>query len=288
MVAVVTWAGLPIALNIVLGEVDPFTVTWIRYLFAATAWGGMLVVRKNLPNVRKLKKADLALLGIATLGLSANHILYLSGLTYISPGTAQLVFQVSPIFMTAGGLILFKESFAPSQWLGLVLLLGGFALFFSDRLGAFFEGGGAQTIGVALIVCSAFTWTCYALSQKQLLNALPSTNIMWILYCGGTLIYSPLSHPAQLLELTPLVYALLAFACVNTLVAYGCISEALHHIEASRAGALIAINPLFTLILVSALSRLWPAFVAPEGLNPIRIGGAIVTVLGAALVALSR
>lgn len=67
------------------------------------------------------------------------------------------------------------------------------------------------------------------------------------------MVFLPFSSFDALSELTNIQWYLLAFCGLNTLVAYGCFSEALAHIEASRVSAVIAMTPLVTLLLVQSI-----------------------------------
>ena len=83
-------------------------------------------------------------------------------------------------------------------------------------------------------------------------------------------------------ELTAIQWSLLAFCGLNTLIAYGCFSEALAHIEASRVSAVIALTPLVTLVAVQSIPM--PGIVA-ESLQIITIIGAIFVVIGSIMTA---
>lgn len=289
MVAVVLWGGLPLVLQVLLKGLDPFTITWFRFTVAAVAVGGYLAYRRRLPRVNRLGPLEWLLVAVAIGGLNGNYICYLLSLQYISAGTAQVVFQVSPFFMAMGGLVVFGERFVRRQWLGLICLAVGFALFFEGRYAQFFselESDGA--IGIALIIAAALTWGFYALAQKQLLETLTPAGIMILLYIGGVALFLPPAEPATLEGLGAAEWTLLFYAALNTIVAYGCVSEALRHLEASRVSAVIAINPLLTLVFATVGSRLLPEYIMAEELTVARVIGAVVVVSGAALVALSR
>ncbi|MNE90063.1 putative inner membrane transporter YhbE [compost metagenome] len=93
-------------------------------------------------------------------------------------------------------------------------------------------------------------------------------------------------HPLESLQLSPLQGWLLLACCLNTLIAYGAFAEALAHWEASRVSATLAITPLVTFAAVALAAWLWPDYVQVEQINSLAYGGAILVVLGSALVAL--
>ena len=86
--------------------------------------------------------------------------------------------------------------------------------------------------------------------------------------------------------MSPLQGWLLLACCMNTLIGYGAFAEALAHWEASRVSATLAITPLVTFAAVAIAARIWPEYVHAEQINGLGYGGAVLVVLGSALVAL--
>jgi drug/metabolite transporter (DMT)-like permease len=80
--------------------------------------------------------------------------------------------------------------------------------------------------------------------------------------------------------------ALLGFAALNTLVAYGAFAESLAHWEASRVGAVLALSPLATLALAALVPFPWPGPTPPAGLGAASWLGALLVVAGSALASL--
>ncbi len=280
------WGVLPIVLKLLLNEMDAYSITWYRFLAAALVLGAFQAHRRQLPDRSVLSGNGWLLMLIAALGLSGNYLFYLVGLDYITPGAAQIVIQLAPMMLLLGGLLIFGERFGTIQWLGFVLLLAGMLLFFNRRLATILGSLGDYTVGILLIIVASFVWAAYALAQKQLLKVMASENIMLLLYVAGALLFLPGSRPASLLELDGLGLGLLAFASLNTLLAYGAFAEALDHWEASRVSAVLAITPLLTLAFMAILG-LYSSRLVPEPLNAISVGGAMLVVIGSMLTALA-
>lgn len=279
------WGLLPIALKLLLAEMDVWSITWYRFLAAALILGLFLARRRTLPKPTGLNRHGWLLMFIAVLGLTGNYLLYLLGLDFITPGAAQIVIQLAPMLLLLGGLIVFGERFVALQWSGFAVLVAGLLLFFNHRLGEIFGSLGEYTIGILLIVAASFTWAAYALAQKQLLKDLASEQIMLIIYLAGALLFLPAARPHSLLELGGPGLLLLAFASLNTLFAYGAFAEALDHWEASRVSAVLTITPLLTLLFMHLLGLITTA-VTPEPLNWLSICGALLVVVGSMLTAL--
>jgi drug/metabolite transporter (DMT)-like permease len=280
------WGILPIKLKQVLQVMDPITVTWFRLVVAGGLLLAYLSLSRRLPRFQPLGRRGLGLVVLAVFGLVGNYVLYLVGLNLLSAGTAQLVIQLGPIFLMVCSLFVFKERFTLAQGIGLVVLLGGFGLFFNQRLSEMFSSMGTYTTGVLLVVLAAAVWTFYALSQKQLLTHWNSLQVMMVIYLGCAVVITPWAHPFEALALSPLQGWLLLACCLNTLVAYGAFAEALAHWQASRVSATLALTPLVTFASAALASTLWPTFVQAEDINVVAYCGAVVVVLGSALIAL--
>lgn len=279
------WGMLPIALKLLLGAMDVYSITWYRFLAAALILGAFVARRGDLPRLQHLGAAGLWLMLIAALGLTGNYLFYLLGLAHISPGAAQVVIQLAPMLLLLGSLVIFGERLGRRQLLGLIALLAGMALFFNHRLAEIFGSFGSYTLGIVLILIASVTWAAYALAQKQLLNKLASEQIMLVIYVAGALLFLPTAAPASLLSLDGFGLFLLAFASLNTLFAYGAFAEALDHWEASRVSAVLSITPLLTL-LFSYLLGLITTRVSAEPLNYLSLCGALLVVIGSMLTAL--
>lgn len=279
----VFWGILPVVLKVLTEKIDVFTIAWFRFFGAAVILSFFIVRRYGIAPLFKIRGIVILLTIITILGLGGNYITYALGVKYMSPGMAVVMIQVAPMMLLLGGLFIFRERFSPVQWIGLVLLLGGLALFFHRRIGDIFSGINNLSIGLAVILLSALVWTAYALAQKQLLRYFPSEIIMTRIYLVGALLFLPLAHPGRILELDPVRLGLLVFCAFNTVIAYGCFSEAIDHLEVSRVSLIVGVTPLVTLGAAAAAAALFPGYLAPENLDFLSIAGAGLVVAGSML-----
>lgn len=282
------WGLLPIALKVALTGMDAWTITWYRFATAGVALGAFLAWRRRLTWPVPLTRRGWALYAVALAGLLANYVLYLVSLDLTSPTIAQVLIQLAPMFLLAGGLVVFRERFARLQWAGFAVLVLGLAVFFHERLAEIFALRTGLGLGVAVMIVAAITWAIYGLAQKQLLTQLASEQVLLLLYVGATAILLPRAHLAQLTALDATQLGMLAFCCANTVVAYGCFAEALEHWEVSRVSAVVSIAPLVTLAAMQGASLAWPESVPAERLSALSIAGALLVVAGAMLAALGK
>ena len=280
------WGVLPIALKLTLERMDAVTVTWYRFVVAAGLVGLFYLRRGQALGLGRFDRGAWILMAIVILGLCGNYLFYLVGLNYITPGTAQIVIQLAPMLLLLGALAFFHESFSALQWVGLVVFLTGLALFFNRDLGVLLSGASEQSAGIAFIGLAAVVWAAYALAQKQLLNAMPAQRILLCVYVAAVVLFLPWSRPQSIFALDPLTLALLAFASLNTIVAYGAFAEALSHWEASRVSAVVALAPLLTYAAMVTLEHTLPGFPLHEPVTLLKLAGAGAVVAGSMMAAL--
>ncbi|MBW4493357.1 MAG: DMT family transporter [Oscillatoria princeps RMCB-10] len=288
------WGILPIALKVTLQVLDVYTIIWFRFLVSFGVLGVYLAARRELPAPEKLRSTTLGLLAIATVFLAMNYGLFMLGLAQTSPANAQVLIQLAPVLMGLGGLAIFKERYALHQWVGLGVLTSGFALFFHEQLRTLISAQSTYLLGSGLVVIGAAAWAVYALAQKQLLQQLPSSNIMMVLYGGCALLFSPFAAPQRIVALVEmrnfpsLHVGMLIFCAFNTVMAYGAFAESLEHWEASRVSAVLAVAPIVTLIAIWAVSLLVPALIPPERITVLGVMGAVLVVAGSVTIALGK
>jgi drug/metabolite transporter (DMT)-like permease len=283
----VAWGTLPIALKAMLESMDAITITWYRFLAAAVLAGAWLRLKGRSLDLGTLDRRGRWLLALAVAGLLGNYVLYLMGLDFVPPGTAQIVIQLAPLFLLLGGMVFFGERFGRAQWAGLGILVAGLLLFFNERLDQVVDVEGDYGRGVMIVMLAAVVWAAYALAQKRLHSTLRSDAVLLVIYISAVPLLLPFSEPLLGAELSGAQWWLLGYCCLNTLVAYGCFAEALRHWEASRVSAVLALTPLLTLIFARLLEWAWPAYDSGERLNALSITGALMVVAGSATCALS-
>lgn len=280
------WGLLPIALKVVLEAMDALTIVWWRFAAATAGLAFFLAWRGSLPRLRGVPRAAALLLAVATLALVGNFVLYLVALDHATPSVTQVVIQLAPMLLLAGGVLVFRERLAPAQWAGFAVLAAGLGLFFNDRLPELLRPAEGLGLGVALTVAAAVSWALYGLAQKQLLRHLSAQQVLVVIYAGATLLLLPAADPAQVAALDGLQLGMFVFCCANTLGAYGAFVEALHAWDVSRVSAVIATAPLFTIGAMQLIEWLGLGIVAAEGLNALAIAGALMVVTGSIACAL--
>jgi len=286
LVTVVCWGVLVLALNIVVKVLDPATLIWFRFLFSAIALTIYVTWQQQIPTAGAV--IPWRTLAVAVIFLSANYWLFLLGVQLTTPNNAQVLIQLGPMALGLFSLWWFKEKYNLWQWLGVVLLIAGLVMFSHSQVLTLVTTLAKYLWGNTVLVLAALVWAIYGIAQKELLRNYSSAVVMWGLYSGATLVFTPFAHPQQLLSLSPLMWAILLFCAGNTVVAYGSFAAALEHWDASRVSAVLVLVPLITLMASAILPHFFPTLVPPEPLTLSGAIGALLVVLGSLLTALAK
>lgn len=281
VVTMLSWSTLPIALKAALDHLDPWTLTWFRFLVAAAVMGPWLARSGFGGRVARRTRGAWILLGVAAFSLTGNYMLYLTGLDRTTPAVAQVLIQLAPMMMALGGIVIFGERYSMVQWIGFSGLIAGLLVFFRHQIAIVAsDEAGRLWQGTTLIVLAAIAWAVYALAQKQLLRNFSSTATMMAVYMFATIVLAPLASPATLAELGPTTWLIVGYCALNTLIAYGAFSEALNHWEASRVSTVLALTPLGTLAFGGAIAWMFPNVLPEERLDVLSLVGASMVVAG--------
>ncbi|MGC6247532.1 DMT family transporter [Bisgaard Taxon 45] len=274
------WGSLPIALQQVLNVMDAQTVVWFRFAVAAIGLFFILNVTKKLPNwtVLRLRHWLLILLGIV--GLSANFLLYNVALHYIPPTTSQIFSPLTSFGMLLAGVLLFKETFALHQKMGLGLLILGLILFFNQRAEDFLQFS-TYVKGIVICISASLVWVTYGIAQKLMSHRLTAQQVLLPIYIGCTILFTPTATFSQVTHLNVLQIGCLIYCCLNTLIAYGAYAEALNHWDVTKVSAIVTQIPILTLIFSEVLVFIVPDYVMGDDLNWISYIGALLVVSGA-------
>jgi drug/metabolite transporter (DMT)-like permease len=288
LITMFLWGVLPLGLKLALQALDVFTLTWIRFVFAAILMSLYLGWQDQFPSWETLKGHTLRDLAIASVFLALNYFLFLQGLSMTTASNAEVLIQLAPALLGLGGIFVFNEHYTRKQWFGFGLLGVGLILFFQDQLQTLLNHLDRYLLGSLIIIAAAIAWTIYALIQKQILKTLSSPQTMLLLYAGCAILFTPFIRIQPLFSLSDWNWLIVLFCGLNTLIAYGAFGEAMMHWEASRISAVLALSPIVTLIGVDLVHHLWPTSFLPEPITPLGWLGAIAVVMGSWLTALGR
>jgi drug/metabolite transporter (DMT)-like permease len=271
-----------------LEMLDVYTLTWYRFMISVAVLAPFIVRPGKLSTTAWPGKRLIVIILLTGLLMSGNYLLYILGLLYVSPSTAQVVIQQASLFFLLGSLVIYREQFTGRQWVGLAIVIFGLLLFFNERLIAMVINFTEDTLGVLLITGAAVIWAIYALLQKQLLKTYSASTTILLFYSIGSLAFLPFAQPSLVFQLSGVHIGLLFGLGLISLISYGAFAEALNHWEASRVSAVLATVPIITVATVKITTALFPDLIPPESLSMLSIAGAVLVVTGSIIMALGR
>ncbi|BDM63059.1 10 TMS drug/metabolite efflux pump (DME) family protein [Shewanella sp. NFH-SH190041] len=280
-VAVLFWGMLPIALKLSGGFIDAVSLTWLRFIFALVATFMMQYMLRQLGQFARLQKRDWLRLAGAGVFLIMNYVTFVMGLKYLSPGTAQLNFQVAPFFLAFGGLLFFRERISALQLTCFAALAAGMLMFFHPHLHFGGSDSSGLLAGVLIIQFSAFCWASYALLQKSLLAKLSPNNVMLCIFALGTVVMAPATDFSAFGRMSLPDWSIALFCAVNTLVAYGTFGQAMRYWPTAQVSAMVALTPVlsFSLTELAVDMGWWPEMIKGNSLDWLSISGIGMIVL---------
>ncbi len=286
LITVLFWSTLPVALKLSLGATDAMTLTWFRFLTAGVFTAVIIIIRNKAAEFKGLKTAQWIWLCLGAVMLIGNYVLFLVGMEMTSPANAQVFIQLAPLLMTLGGVFIFKESFSRFQMFGVVAIVIGLSLFFSDQIQQIIKSD--YTTGIWVMFAAALSWAIYALIQKKLATVLSSQSILCFIYAFATVglfFWSDLDNHANI---SSLQWWAIAYACINTVIAYGAFAEALNHWNASRVGMVLALTPVTTLLFINTFAYFFPHLLAAEKIEVVGYMGMVCIVFGSMLASMKK
>ncbi len=274
------WGFLPIFMKIALQEFSGGSIVWFRFTFAFIVLFLFLKLRKKQPESIILSPPRLGIL--AGIFLAGNYYYFLKGVDVSSPTNAGILIQIAPVLLVFLGVVLFKERFNWRQGVGLAIAVVGFVLFYRDQ--SLHWGNEVYTDTSVYMIVAAVLWAAYMVCQKKLSVAHEAHHLNLLVYGTAALVLIPVATWAEFNNPDFGSWALMIFLGVNTLLAYGCLAEAVNHIPLWLISVVITLNPFITMTVMQILPFAAPGWVAPEIIGLWGYVGACTAICGVVMV----
>jgi drug/metabolite transporter (DMT)-like permease len=266
------WGASFIATKLVLREVSPATVVWLRFLIGVIILGAAVFSRNQmaLPNYKDL--AYFALLGF--IGITFHQWLQSTALQTSQAGTTAWIVATTPIYIALLGWLSLKEKLGWLRVAGIALATLGVLLVVTKGHLATLVQGSFGAPGDILILLSALNWAVFSVISRHALKNHPAARLMFFVMLFGWLFSSILffSGPGlrQVSQLTLngwLGIGFLGIFCSG--LGYIFWYDGLQVIPASQVGVFLYLEPLVT-VVVAAIVLGEPLLLATL------LGGAII------------
>jgi drug/metabolite transporter (DMT)-like permease len=277
--AVIVWGASFIATKVVLQDISPIAVVWVRFLMGVMILGIAVAVRKQFSIPGKNDWAYLALLGF--LGITFHQWLQSNALQTSEAGTTAWIVSTTPVFMALLGWIVLKEALGWVKITGIFLAFIGVLLVVSKGDLSSVSVGKFGAPGDKLILASAVNWAVFSVLSRRGLKTYPASLMMLYVMAFGwffsTILFFSSSGLEEFTHLTINGWVAIAFLGIFCSgLAYIAWYDALQSLSAAQTGVFLYIEPLVAVIVAF--------FVLGEEITPLSLLGGAVILVGVWLV----
>lgn len=247
-------AGVLYGTLVILGNlaydtgITPLPLLFLRYnIAAAVMWVGLLALR---PSLLKLAPRDRAVAFGLGLVYATQSYVYFVGFQSVDPAVTGILFNTFPLDIAILAALFLREKLGKHVAAALALGLAGALLMTRPA------SGSVDPFGAALILASAFGYSCYVVAARKATAHLPSEAVAAHVFLGAAAAFTgaalvrgevPVAAAAD-----SVAYAV-ALAIVATLLPILLFLKGLKLIGAARAGIIGTLEPLVTVLLAAVV-----------------------------------
>lgn len=277
--AVVVWGGSFVATKVVLQDISPLTIVWLRFAMGVVILGIAVAARKQFALLNRNEWPYFTLLGF--LGITFHQWLQSNALQTSEAGTTAWIVSTTPVFMAILGWVVLKEKLGWIKIIGILLaFVGVLVIVYDGNLGAFSLRSFGKP-GDILVLISAVNWTVFSVFSRSGLRKHSATFMMFYVMLIGWVLTSMLFFATEdLSQISNLTFngwmgmAFLGIFCSG--LAYIAWYDALQALSAAQTGVFLYIEPLVTVVVAF--------FILSEPITLASLLGGAVIILGVWLV----
>ena len=247
--ATLLWSAVPICVKFALRAVDAYTISWIRFALGALILFALQRVRR-VP--LRLQRRDVGMTVVAAVGIGVNYMMYIRGLQSTTASAGNIVVEFEVVSLVILSWIWLKERMTRGKVIGMAVTFSGvfFALWNGQNLSNLVAS--ENFFGNMLILVAAPLWAIYAIAQKTLMDrgVGASSSLVYIFALAAIITLPSVGIGFELRgPVTPtVVAALFVLVVLSTALAYIMIGKGLELLDASTAGMITCLLPIFTIV----------------------------------------
>ncbi len=243
------WGFIPILVKIILVVFNPLTIVFVRFSLACIFFFLLWIIRGRKGSFLLNWRNPWLLLGGSALSL--NYILFTLGVKETTAGSASLLVQSQIIFLILWGHLLLRERIDWLKGIGMLITLAGLfiVIWSEDSLAEMFAS--RYFWGNILVAISGLFWSFYGLSNKKLGENRRTTEILPSVFLLGVIITAIPTYLKLEFYISPTgrdIIILIALGVIGTGLSYLLLSEGIKRLNASTAGVMTSLAPVFTLL----------------------------------------
>jgi drug/metabolite transporter (DMT)-like permease len=250
-VAAVLFGASVVAVRVVVRDVPPLTLAFLRYAQGALVlFLALLLFRRERLRVDRSDVPYLALLGV--LFYAIFPITFNAGLRYIAASRAALILATMPLWTIIIARRLARERLTTRQVLGVVISMAGVVIVMLDRGAA---RAASPTRGDLLLLTTAICGAVYNVAAKRLLARYHGVAVTFYAMLFGSLVLAPTliaDRSGSLGAMSRETLGLLVFLGVfGGALAFSMWTSALGQLSPTQVAVYINLNPLAATLLAA-------------------------------------
>jgi len=254
LLTILIWASNSIMVKVVLREITPLTLTWLRFLVAALFYVPYAVATwRRSPGYSRGEWVLLVGAGIALVPIFSLTLYW--ALIYTSVANTALVRMTEPAWVLLLGAMLLGERATRRQLAGLALALAGTGALVVLG-GAPAASGGHHVLGMAFMIANSLAWVFYILCFKRLLSRHRVTLVTVHAALAGLVILLGVTGPTHGAEIAREAAAMsgnawalvVAMALVVTIGSNQLFAYGLQRVPAGAAAAYSYLTPVLSAV----------------------------------------
>lgn len=272
VIAPTLWGSALVAGRIVTADLDPYTITWARFVLVTLFLLPVLRLREGrlpLPTTREW--GFILLLSIS--GVVVYSYLLFSGLTLITAVRSAVIMALTPSVVAILNAVLFRERTGRLASVGIVLAFFGATITITDgEVGRILTGGISR--GDAFLLGAAIAWAIYTILARFAMGRLSALTVLTYSSAIGVVLLLPVAIRDGIVttvaeQSARTLIGLLYLAVAAAGLAYLFYYQGIRAVGATRASVFLNIEPVAAMILgvIVLGERITP---------PLAIGAALV------------
>lgn len=252
---VLFWSGNYVFGSLVVTELTPVGLTFIRWMFASVI---LLIVGQKIekPDWKEVCKQWPKIAMLSMTGIIGYNIILYYALYYTSPLNAALVNSINPSLIAMVSAFYLKERITKYHVFGIVIsFLGVWIVLTKGNLLQAFTM--KYNRGDLLVIAAVITWTSYSVISKKLTTVPPITSTGVSGLMAGIILF-PFAMTSGVnylnmstLALTAVVYIIL----FPSLLSFVFWNIGVREIGAGKTGIFLNLNPVFTAFISRAMGK---------------------------------
>jgi drug/metabolite transporter (DMT)-like permease len=273
-------SGTHIVAKVVVEDIDPVTLTFLRSMIAAIGLLIIFLIREKRIRIERSDRFKMITLGALAIPLNQFAFLIAIGLT--TPSNASLFYATTPVFVMIFSAILLHERSLLFAKIGVVIGFVGIAVVIFER-GINFSSD--YTLGNIIMIVAVCAWGLYTVLGRPLVLKYGSFHVSALSMIIGAVLFIPIGIvPALRFDYTTIglahLYGLLYLGIGTSIIAYFLWYYALGRIESTKVAVFTYLQPVVTTILA--------VIILEQRITLQFITGACIALFGVVLVQSSK